>query len=40
MTQKYSGLAVGYVDFNHVNDIERGEACKQWIIAINKEDNE
>lgn len=39
MTQKYSGLAVGYVDFNHVNDIERGEACKQWIIAINKEDN-
>lgn len=39
MTQKYSQLQVGYVDFNHVNDIERGEACKQWIIAINKEDN-
>jgi phosphate starvation-inducible PhoH-like protein len=39
MTEKYSQLQVGYVDFNHVNDIERGEACKQWIIAINKEDN-
>jgi phosphate starvation-inducible PhoH-like protein len=37
MTQKYTNLQCGFVDFNHVNDIERSDACKQWIIALHKE---
>lgn len=37
MVQKYSNLKAGFVDFNHVNDIERDDSCKQWIIALAKE---
>lgn len=37
MVQKYSNLKAGFVDFNHVNDIERDDSCKQWIIALSKE---
>ena len=39
MAQKYTNLDVGFIDFNHVNDIERSDACKQWIIAYLKEES-
>ena len=38
MALKYPHLDVGLVDFNHINDIVRGEQVKQWILAFNKED--
>lgn len=38
MAWKYPHLDVGLVDFNHINDIVRGEQVKQWILAFNKED--
>lgn len=37
MVNKYPKLQAGFIDFNHEDDIERGEACKQWIIATEKE---
>lgn len=37
MVENYPKLQAGFIDFNHEDDIERGEACKQWIIAIEKE---
>lgn len=37
MAEKYSTLNVGFVDFNNINDIVRGEDTKQWIIALRKE---
>lgn len=40
MVQRHSNLDCGFVDFNHVNDIERSDACKQWIIAFNKDEKE
>lgn len=40
MANKYSNIDCGFVDFNHVNDIERSDATKQWIIAYNKEEKE
>lgn len=38
MAGRHSHLKVGFVDFNHVNDIERSQACKDWIIAFEKDE--
>ena len=38
MAQKYSHINMGVIDFNHINDIERSQACKDWIIAFEKEE--
>jgi len=38
MVQKYPSLDVGVVDFNHTSEIVRSQACKEWIIALHKED--
>lgn len=40
MAQKHTHLPIGFVDFNHVNDIERSQACKDWIIAFEKDERE
>lgn len=40
MASRHSNLKIGFIDFNHVNDIERSEACKQWIIAFEKDERE
>jgi phosphate starvation-inducible PhoH-like protein len=40
MAIRHTNLKIGFVDFNHVNDIERSEACKQWIIAFEKDEKE
>lgn len=40
MVSKHSNLDCGFIDFNHVNDIERSEATKQWIVAFLKEERE
>ncbi len=40
MASRHSHLQIGFIDFNHVNDIERSEACKQWIIAFEKDERE
>jgi hypothetical protein len=40
MAQKHTHLPIGFIDFNHVNDIERSQACKDWIIAFEKDERE
>jgi phosphate starvation-inducible PhoH-like protein len=40
MAQRHTHLDIGFIDFNHVNDIERSQACKDWIIAFEKDDRE
>lgn len=40
MAERHSNLKIGFIDFNHVNDIERSDACKQWIIAFEKDERE
>jgi phosphate starvation-inducible PhoH-like protein len=37
MVSKYSNLKAGFVDFCDINDIERADATKQWIVALRKE---
>lgn len=37
MVGKYPKLQAGFIDFNHPDDIERGEACKAWILATEQE---
>lgn len=39
MVNTYPSIQAGFIDFNHKDDIVRGEACKAWIIAIHKEKN-
>jgi phosphate starvation-inducible PhoH-like protein len=40
MASRHSHLEIGFIDFNHVNDIERSQACKDWIIAFEKDERE
>lgn len=40
MAAKHTHLPIGFIDFNHVNDIERSQACKDWIIAFEKDERE
>jgi phosphate starvation-inducible PhoH-like protein len=40
MVQRHSNLDCGFIDFNHVNDIERSEATKQWIVAFCRDERE
>lgn len=40
MAEKHTHLPIGFIDFNHVNDIERSQACKDWIIAFEKDERE
>lgn len=40
MASRHSHLPIGFIDFNHVNDIERSQACKDWIIAFEKDERE
>ncbi len=40
MAQRHTHLPIGFIDFNHVNDIERSQACKDWIIAFEKDERE
>lgn len=40
MAEKHTHLGIGFVDFNHVNDIERSQACREWIIAFEKDEKE
>lgn len=40
MAERHSNLKIGTIDFNHINDIERSDACKQWIVAFEKDERE
>ena len=35
---KSHNLPMGLIDFNHINDVERSQSCKDWILAFEKEE--
>lgn len=38
MAERHSNLKIGFVDFNHISDIERSQACRDWITAFEKDE--